>query len=121
MSVCVSQCRGQNCLTCDNPCAPPPTGANPCLNGGTCNVSAIKISCAQDNTNCLYSQYNSIISDTHTHTHTHSNYKTLVRCMVKCAPINVTSCNLQAQGIDDFTCDCRQGFTGMTVHAYYVV
>jgi hypothetical protein len=38
---CVSQCRGPNCADCDDPCAPPPTGANPCFNGGTCNVCKI--------------------------------------------------------------------------------
>ena len=32
---CVPQCRGTNCGSCDDPCAPP----NPCFNGGTCTVS----------------------------------------------------------------------------------
>ena len=34
---CHSLCSGQNCETCDDPCT---SGANPCFNGGTCNVSA---------------------------------------------------------------------------------
>ena len=58
MCQCVSQCQGPNCATCDDPCAPPPTGANPCLNGGTCNVSSVMPLC---DSNCFYAQNNACV------------------------------------------------------------